>query len=809
MKKILYSIMAMALLAGCSNAEDKLRSAEKAQPVDITACKIVSVAPTRVAYSESGNHISASWEETDAISLFSLEGTRVNRGTLKFVNFPNAGDKTQANFTGRLDRDVTGATQIYAYAQYPNVYTTSSGITNDFHFQTGKLTGEGSATTHDVLYATGAYDPSSTQAVKMTFSRRMAILKFVLNLPSDMTHAAVTACKIVGANLYNKVSLNIRDAALREGVQGSISIDAPGISVSGGTASFYAAVYPGELAAVCIPITIGGTKYSVAAGDITVGAGESKTIEVASDKFTQALYDVEGTLTDDEGHPMQGVVVSDSYTCVQTDVHGHYAFNRNAKARFVYYTVPADCAIPTHSETDRTACAYLPLEDGVSRYDFKLKKLAGGKENSYKMIVLGDPQVTNAYNPYYTSADDNQVNVSDVYRFTHETMADIKKTIATLPAGTPVYGLSMGDDVQYYGGYNATLESQIRAALGSSSMILFSVIGNHDQDGNAIYKSKWEENFGPTDYSFDRGDVHYVCFNNCWFYKGASYYQPGELTDEQMAWLEQDLNFVDKLKKVVLNYHIPLTFGTRPKAEATDLGIATEVGHYASSRLAKFMSLLNQFSGGYELFCGHTHFAINHEIEFGGQQILEHCHAAACGDIWQSNINICGTPNGYYVYTFDGTATQNCYYKGTFWDSSRQMTLFRADTDFNAETYAADWSIASGKGAVVANVFNADSKWRVYTIENGQKKEMTRCNSRGQDAFAVGYHHKYAKSNGYSFFSKQNKYLIMNHLYYYVPTDPNAEITVEATDGYGNTYQETTANVVTEPFYNYAHYYSR
>ena len=68
---------------------------------------------------------------------------------------------------------------------------------------------------------------------------------------------------------------------------------------------------------------------------------------------------------------------------------------------------------------------------------------------------------------------------------------------------------------------------------------------------------------------------------------------------------------------------------------------------------------------------------------------------------------------------------------------------------------------------------------------------------------------KYAKSNGYSFFSKQNKYLIMNHLYYYVPTDPNAEITVEATDGYGNTYQETTANVVTEPFYNYAHYYSR
>ena len=33
--------------------------------------------------------------------------------------------------------------------------------------------------------------------------------------------------------------------------------------------------------------------------------------------------------------------------------------------------------------------------------------------------------------------------------------------------------------VQYYGGYNAKLERQIRQALGSSEMRLFSVIGNH------------------------------------------------------------------------------------------------------------------------------------------------------------------------------------------------------------------------------------------------------------------------------------------------------------------------------------------
>lgn len=116
------------------------------------------------------------------------------------------------------------------------------------------------------------------------------------------------------------------------------------------------------------------------------------------------------------------------------------------------------------------------------------------------MIVIGDPQVTNAYSPYYASPDDNPIKKSDVERFTTQTMADIKQTIKSLPAGTPVYGLSMGDDVQYYGGYNPQLERQIRQALGSSEMRLFSVIGNHDQDGKALYRRKWEENFGPTDF---------------------------------------------------------------------------------------------------------------------------------------------------------------------------------------------------------------------------------------------------------------------------------------------------------------------
>ena len=516
---------------------------------------------------------------------------------------------------------------------------------------------------------------------------------------------------------------------------------------------------------------------------------------------------VRGTLTDSLGRPMENVVVSDGYTCTVTNAKGNYIFIRDKNARFVWYSVPSYCEVPTHSAEDRTALFYKPLSAKRNVYNFTLKRLPKGTERDYRLIVFGDPQVTNAFSPYYTGPDDNPVKKSDVARFTDETMTDVKRTIAEWSPSMPVYAISMGDDVQYYGGYNASLEGQIRKALGSSRATVFSVIGNHDQDGRDLYRRKWEQSFGPTDYSFDRGDVHYVCLNDVHFYRGQVYWQPGELTADQLNWLEQDLRFADHNKKVILCYHIPLTFGNRPRKGAASLGLESEPGHFSSSVLSRVLKLVETFKGGYELFCGHTHFAINHEIDFRGKHILEHCHAAACGNIWQSNINICGTPNGYYVYALNGTRITNSYYKGTFWPRSRQMTIFRASTDFNGESYAADWELAKDKGVVVANVFNADSRWRVVAIEDGVEHEMKRINHQGQDAFAAGYHHRYSQSVSYQFVSKRNGYLIMNHLYYYEPRSAQSRVIIKATDAYGNTYTASSNDAVTEPFFNFAHYY--
>lgn len=135
------------------------------------------------------------------------------------------------------------------------------------------------------------------------------------------------------------------------------------------------------------------------------------------------------------------------------------------------------------------------------------------------------------------------------------------------------------------------------------------------------------------------------------------------------------------------------------------------------------------------------------------------------------------------------------------------MTLFRAETDFNGENYAEDWALEKGKNVLVANVFNADSRWKVYAIEDGEEHLMHRLSGKGQDAFATGYHHKYSESVSFRFVSKQNGYLIMNHLYSYMPKNPEAKVTIKAIDPYGHIYKGSSQDAITEPFANFAHYY--
>ena len=46
--------------------------------------------------------------------------------------------------------------------------------------------------------------------------------------------------------------------------------------------------------------------------------------------------DTYGYIKDTNGNPVEGVVVSDGYSCTATDAEGRYALTRNADAGFVF-----------------------------------------------------------------------------------------------------------------------------------------------------------------------------------------------------------------------------------------------------------------------------------------------------------------------------------------------------------------------------------------------------------------------------------------------------------------------------------------
>ena len=88
--------------------------------------------------------------------------------------------------------------------------------------------------------------------------------------------------------------------------------------------------------------------------------------------------DLYGQLTDTNGKPIRGVVVSDGTTSVATNAYGIYQIKRNPEAKFVYYSTPWDYEIETAEDCSAAKFyAEIPENAGVHRQDFQLRKRTG------------------------------------------------------------------------------------------------------------------------------------------------------------------------------------------------------------------------------------------------------------------------------------------------------------------------------------------------------------------------------------------------------------------------------------------------
>ena len=457
-----------------------------------------------------------------------------------------------------------------------------------------------------------------------------------------------------------------------------------------------------------------------------------------------AGMDLYGFIGDSDGTPIKNVVVSDGFACTATDAKGIYQMKRNANSKFVFYSTPSEYAVNTTGETAKMASFYAALSTTKNRYDFSLKKLSAVEAN-FTLLCIGDPQVTSA---------------DEVNRFRTETMSDIKAL--TESESTPCYGLAMGDMV----GDKPAFFDQMKGLIGSANMTVFTTIGNHDKVATSVVNQPrttddFSKAFGPVNYSFNRGEVHFACLDNVIFSNSSDY--TGGFTSSQVDWLKQDLSYVPKSKMIVLYYHIPLR------------------GTSSISNRNLILSALDGYAEVH-LMCGHTHYTENYS-HTSPITAYEHVHAAACGSWWRSTLNGDGAPNGYAVYSVSGNTMKNWYYKPTKLSKDFQIRLHNGNVSYGgAYGY---YNFNQGDNTVVANVWNSDSNWKIEAYEDGIKVgNLTALSTSLKDAWTLGYHIGILNRNpdNYSPASK--------HLYLHKRVNPSANLEIRATDGFGNVYKQ-------------------
>lgn len=512
--------------------------------------------------------------------------------------------------------------------------------------------------------------------------------------------------------------------------------------------------------------------------------------------------------------PIEGVAISDGFSVVTTDKDGFYLLKRHQDAMYVYYSVPADCEVIRSVTGPRF---YTKLESETTEYSFGLSKLAGGKEEKFALFTFADPQVSSN---------------TALSRFKNEAVPAIKEHSKSL--GIPCYGITLGDVVSTSDSSNSmSFMEPMREAMRSVyiGMAVYQVMGNHDSlqftDENPLptepdangsnfevkAQRAFEKVFGPINYSFDRGDIHIVGMRDIVYTVNntSGDYETGFLP-EQYEWLKQDLALVPKDKMVVLCVHIPL-HGARSKSGAK--------GHYVK----EVHQLLNEFKEAH-IISGHTHLQRNFEPESPYMKIYEHNMGTVCGTWWASNVCGCGTPNGYGVFIGENGTFTDWYYMGyNEGMNSRdyQMRLYRG----NAITGAEKGDNKNGKqgyyafnyadDVILANVFNADSAWRIEVYEDeifsgemellpittpsfskelvgdGSMDDPYRVNEEIEssvDMWVAGFHlgvlDRYDKKNKKL---KNGSWTSNSHMYKYQLSNPEAKVKVIAIDRFGRKYE--------------------
>lgn len=467
------------------------------------------------------------------------------------------------------------------------------------------------------------------------------------------------------------------------------------------------------------------------------------SLTLAAQANVQAI-ELSGKVTS-KGKGIPNAAVTDGINIVKTNKKGGYVLQTTDTTSFVHISIPAGYKVPIKNNTSIFFYALTDKKTPKQVYNFELEKLANN-EDKHTIIAWADPQV------YF---EDELIELK-------EGADDVKELIEEYYSDVPTYGLVAGDIIGYSKDADL-LYPPIKKLISDTGVPFFYVPGNHDVDmnstSNARSKRIYNDAFGPSYYSFNRGKVHYVMLDNI-FYNADNGGYKGFIEEKQMNWLEKDLKMIAKGSTVILTMHIP-TYS--PEARRGEYH--KELAHRVLQNRESLYALLEPFN--VHIFSGHEHYVENYEIK---ENLFEHVHTTLSGLFWMAPWSWDGSPRGYTVYEIDGEDIK-WYSKSVGKDRDHQ---------FNAYPIGAN---NQKPDAITANIWNYDPAWKVYWYENGIKQgEMEQFT--GYDSSIVDF----VKKNKQNFKHKGIGASLTEHLFFAVPKSKESKIEVEVIDRFGKSY---------------------
>lgn len=431
----------------------------------------------------------------------------------------------------------------------------------------------------------------------------------------------------------------------------------------------------------------------------------------------------------------------EKYYSYGASADGNYLLPANRGAEFVYLSIPAGYAFPQQKGLVQFYKA-ITQQTGVFKADFDLEKL-GVDDNRHHFVVWADPQI---------------ISKADAAQLKGESAPDLNALVRTYPKDSLFHGIGCGDLVWDH----FELYADYKQAIGITGIPFFNCIGNHDMDLDARtddYSSNtFKQQFGPTYYSFNRGQVHYVVLDDVFFIGTAKKYI-GYVTEAQLHWLEQDLALVKPGSTVVVNLHIPTNTGAAARNQKE-----AELGGVVSNR-KQLYKLLEPFK--VHIMSGHTHVS----EKWQDANIIEHVHGTVCGAWWTGPICSDGTPCGYGVYEVDGSEIK-WFYKSTGLAKEHQLRIYEKGS-------------RELPGEIAVNVWNWDEQWKVEWLEDGISKGKME-QRVALDPWAVELFSGPELPQKHHFVEPT----LTSHLFFATPAAMAKEVVVKATDRFGNIFTD-------------------